>query len=107
MSLQDPFAMHKQNVWLERARSSALPAWQRVACLAFGTHGVNGHANLAPGEIADLLGTDTRTGEIRPVPRQTVHRAIRTAVARGWLAQGSTTRCLVIPSHAIGGGNVR
>ncbi|WP_162259384.1 hypothetical protein [Phycicoccus sp. Soil803] len=108
MSLRQPYAMHRQQVWKERAGSPVLPAWVRVAALAYGGHGLNGHADFSPGEIASVLGMDRKTGEVAtPMARQNVHRAIRTAIDYGWLAEGSSATCLVVPSHAIWGGDLR
>src|SRR5690349_9511374 len=98
MSLRNPFAIHYQNVWEERGRSGALPAWQRVAALAYARHGANLHAPFSPGELAHLLGnaSDVAYGG-KTMARQNVFRAIRTAVDRGWLAEGSNARCLIVP----------
>lgn len=103
MSIQNPFAMHRQAVWKERAANRAanptMPLWIRVASLAFGCHRANGHAAFKLGEIAELLG---KPGE--PLSAQSVSNAIKLAKNSGWIAQESTSRCLVVPPHAVSGG---
>lgn len=102
---QFPWARHFQHVWQERAGDPALPDWLRVACLAYGSHRANGHATLGQGHVALVLArVDVDTGVIAPLSRQNVHRAIRASVANGWLSQGSTSRCLIVPAHAVSGG---
>lgn len=97
------FGMHYQAVWRERAASRAanpaMPLWIRVASLAFGCHRRNGHAPFGTGDIAEILGTP---GD--PLSKQSVTNAIRLAKNAGWIAQESTARCLVVPSHAVRGG---
>lgn len=100
-----PWARHFQHVWEERAGSRSLPDWLRVACLAYGSHRANGHANFRRGEVALVLARlDEATGVVTPLARQGVHRAIKVAVGNGWLAVGSTARCLIVPAHAVTGG---
>lgn len=101
----NPWTRHYQSVWLERTADGQLPAWLRVAFLAFGSHRANGHARFKPGDIGLVLGTvDQTTGEIRPADKHNVQRAIKAAVSRGYLAQGSSSLCLIVPAHAIEGG---
>jgi len=100
-----PWARHFQHVWEERSASRSLPDWLRVACLAYGKHRANGHANFRPGEVALVLARlDETTGVVTALARQGVHRAIKVAVGNGWLGAGSTARCLIVPAHAITGG---
>lgn len=94
MSVDNPFALHQQPVWLERSEDPRLDLWLRVAALAFGRHRRNGHANFGAGEMADLLGAAPAA----------VSRAIREAKARGWIDGESHARCLVVPPHAVRGG---
>lgn len=97
--------MHYQSVWHERTANRNLPAWLRVAFLAFGAHKANGHAQFKRGEIAEMLGhVDEESGEFRPAHKSNVQRAIRAAVEAGYLAPGSSSMCLVVPAHAIEGG---
>lgn len=99
------WARHYQSVWQERAANPDLPAWLRVVSLAYGSHKANGHAQFGAGDLAVALGSvDMETGELVEMPRQNVHRTIQTAVRYGWLAEGSTARCLIVPAHAISGG---
>jgi hypothetical protein len=99
----NPWTRHYQGPWEERAGNPRLPDWLRVASLAYGKHGANGHALFGPGEVALVLGeVDFKTGEIRT--NQNVSRAIKTAVVHGWLAKGSKARCLIVPAHSIEGG---
>jgi len=105
VSRQNPFAMHYQLVWQGRSGDRRLPLWLRVVALAYGMHRANGHASFAPGQIAFALTTvDPDTGEAWKPTRQAVHRATRDAIEYGWLASRSSTRCLVVPEHAISGG---
>lgn len=105
MSHINAWSRHYQSVWLERAGDAELPDWLRVAALAYGSHRANGHALFKRGHVALILAAvDTRTGALTPRSRQSVHRAIRTAIRHGWLVEGSTARCLVVPGHAISGG---
>lgn len=103
MSVQNPFGIHRQAVWRERAAVRAanpsLDNWIRVAALAFGCHRRNGHAAFKTGEIAEILGTP---GE--PLSPSAVSNAIKLAKNAGWIAEESTARCLVVPPHAVGGG---
>lgn len=89
------WSQHYQSIWRERADDATLPLWLRVASLAYGTHRGNGHANFGPGEIAAILGK----------PADRVSRALAQAKRKGWLSRESSARCLVVPPHAITGGN--
>src|ERR687889_983678 len=105
MSRHNPWAKHYQSTWHERSGDPRLPAWLRVAALAYGAHAANGHAMFKPGQVGLVLGAvDHETGEVKPLHKGSVQRAIRTAVEYGWLAPGSGARCLVVPGHAIAGG---
>lgn len=105
MTTKPGFSMHFQHVWEERAADRRYPLWLRVAFLAYGKHRRNGHANFRQGQLARTLGhPDIETGEIVSVDGSVLRRAIRAAVAGGWLAEGSGSRCLVVPAHAISGG---
>lgn len=97
------YSMHFQDVWRERTANSNLPNWLRVAFLAYGSHQANGHATFDRGDIAAMLGggVDEVTGEIRLAPRQRVSEAIRAAIREAYLAEGSNSRCLIVPGHAI------
>jgi hypothetical protein len=90
-----------QAPYLERAGDPELPDWVRVEFAMMGhAGGPDGHAPFAPGELAEVLRIVNReTGELAPMSRQNVNRAIRTAKARGAIDSWSTSRCLVVP-HA-------
>ncbi|EWT04651.1 hypothetical protein N864_10855 [Intrasporangium chromatireducens Q5-1] len=104
MSL-NPWAKHFQLVWENRAGDPRLPLWLRVVSLAYGKHRANGHAPFDPGQVALVLSTvDPDTGELITPKRQNVHRAIKAAVDYGFILDGSSSRCLVVPSHAVSGG---
>lgn len=100
MSVVNPWARHYQAVWRERAGNPRIPYALRVAFLALGNHKANGHALFGRGEVADALMTPPNH---RP-DRRSVHRAIRQAIDWGYLAEGSTARCLIVPAHAVTGG---
>lgn len=104
MSRQNPFALHYQGVWRERSSDPALANWIRVAALAFGRHSKNGHANFGSGELATLLGKPGPNGEVKPISDSAVSNAIRYAKKKGWIAEESMARCLVVPRHAVVGG---
>jgi hypothetical protein len=105
VSRQNPWAKHFQTVWHERAGDPRLPAWLRVAALAYGSHQANGHAPFKPGEIALILASvDTETGEVKSMNKHNVQRSINKAVEYGWLVRPSGSLCLVVPGHAIQGG---
>ncbi len=104
-SSSSPWARHYQHVWEERSGSPRLPMWLRVAALAYGKHGANGHAPFAAGEVALALSSvQPNTGNITTPARQNVRRAIDVAMEYGFLAPGSSSRCLIVPHHAIEGG---
>lgn len=99
------WAAHVQDEWLEDALSSRWPGPLRVAFVAFGRHGANGHAFLKQGELAKLLplGTGDDGLPIRPT-RQTLNRWIKTAIEHGFLDDGSKVLCLIVPRHRAQGG---
>jgi hypothetical protein len=96
--------MHYQSVWLERSMDSSLPYWLRVSGLAYGRHNANGHALFGPGEIGKLLAKPGLKGEAKPLSDSGVANAIKLAKRKGWIAQESMARCLVVPRHAVTGG---
>lgn len=104
MSAQNPFALHRQGVWTERSRNTALPGWLRVAALAYGRHKRNGHAQFAEGELANLLAKPNRDGMIKAPSAQNVSNMIAAAKLHGFIAAESNARCLVVPRHAVEGG---
>lgn len=102
---RNPWAKHYQLEWQNRAGDPRLPLWLRAASLAYGKHRANGHAPFDAGQVALVLSTvDEDTGEIVPAARQDVYRAVRAAVKYGFLLEGSTSRCLRVPTHAVDGG---
>ena len=75
-----------------------LPLWLRMASLANG-HQEDGQAHFQPGYIADLMATwDYKTGDSTRLSRLAVTRAIASAVEYNFLAEGSSSTCLVLPS---------
>lgn len=78
MSLENPFAMHKQAFWE--------------------AHAGNRHLALATTIV------DKETGEIRVPRADEVSRAIKVAIENGFLSTQSNVRCLVVPEWAISGG---
>lgn len=104
MSRQNPFALHYQGVWVERSTNPLLPAWLRVAFLAYGKHTKNGHANFSSGELAKLLSKPGPNGEPKPISDSAVSNAIKRAKEQGYIAEDSMARCLVVPRHAVVGG---
>ena len=104
LSIPNPWARHYQSVWEERSSNIALPLWIRVAALAFGSHKANGHANFKRGELAKLLGKPGKDGVWQQPSASTLLHAITHARQAGWLDNASTPRCLVVPAHAVSGG---
>jgi hypothetical protein len=102
VSLDNPFAMHRQSFWEEQAATLPL-AWQRLGAIAFATHKRNGHANFKPGDLAMMLGRPGPDGWESLSPTH-LSNLIATAKKAGWLAPESNSRCLVVPCHAIQGG---
>lgn len=101
MSAYEPWTRHKQSGWLNLTADYKLPGWLRLACYAYGNHRANRHALFQPGVLAYALGRPGPNG-VEPVPRQRVHEAIRVAVRHGWLAEGSCSRCLIVPKFIEG-----
>lgn len=92
------------HVWQEHAANHEMPQWFRVLALAYGCHRANGHAPFPPGALALALGRPDRlTGELIPEPNP--GRVVRTAVRYGFIAEGSTVRCLIVKAHHIEGPN--
>jgi hypothetical protein len=104
VSVDNPYSMHFQSVWGERAADPSLPAWVRVSALAFYRHRANGHANFGPRELGLLLGKPGETGSWEYVADTAVSRAIAAAKRAGWIADTSNAKCLVVPHHAVTGG---
>lgn len=101
----NPFSMHFQKVWLERAANTRLPLWARLVSLAYGNHEANGHANFKRGDLGFVLGTPPRDGEPPiMVSKYALRDALNLAIEIGWLDPRSCTECLVVPAHAITGG---
>jgi hypothetical protein len=63
----------------------------RIALLAYGRVEANGHAEFRRGELAEITGKD----------RRNVSRAIRNAIEKGWLLEGSCTECLLPPGDYV------
>jgi hypothetical protein len=97
------WARHYQHVWAERAADPAYPLWCRVAWLAFARHKSNGHAAFQRGQIAEIFGGFGADG-FTPLDPSNLQRAIRDAKKAGLLDPSSGTECLVVPAHAIEGG---
>ena len=104
ISLSPPWTAHAQIVWENRSADATLPLWLRLACLAYGRHEANGHANFKRGQLSWILGTPpTDDQPFKRVDKYTLRDAIAVAVEHRWLAGGSCAECLVVPGHAIEG----
>ena len=95
--------MHTGGLW-EQAVNHVHPAWTRLFFLAMCRTGTDGHAGFDSGELGILLGTNPSTGEVDPMDRQNVRRAIRRGIEQGVLAEQSGSRCLVLPAHLVSKG---
>jgi hypothetical protein len=106
MSRENPWTQHRQSFWAAHAGNPRLPLWQRVYCLAYGTHRRNGHAPFkSRSEIAVATQiVDKATGELHVPSPERVSEAIAQAIENGFLAEESNARCLVVPPWAIEGG---
>lgn len=100
MITEQPWIGQYQLEWQYRSADPRLPKWFRIVALAFGNHAANGHAPQPEGAIADMLGAfDPETGVI--MPDKNVARSIKAAVTLGFLAEGSSARCLIVPGHTV------
>lgn len=95
------WSRHSREEWHRRAGDDRLPKWLRVSALAYGSHGNNGHATFKRGDVATALGEPGK-----PLDRRRLHEHIGMAIEFGWLAEGSTSMCLVVPFHAIDKGPI-
>lgn len=97
---EHPWVGQYQGEWQLRSANPNLPQWLRVVSLAYGSHRANGHAPFPTRAVADALGTvDPNTGEL--FPDVNVSKWIKAAVDNGFIARGSTARCLVVPGHTF------
>lgn len=90
----DKGSMYRQSVFADRALDATYPNWLRIAFLALGRRNRGGHAPFDPGELQRKLGLD----------REQITKAIRRAVAKGWLdkqSQSTDHRCLIIPLNHV------
>ncbi|MFI1013932.1 hypothetical protein [Streptomyces sp. NPDC020965] len=82
----------------EFRRMATVPDWPlplRAFFAALGRANQIGHAELGPGELANIL----RRKDGSEQTKQGVSRAVREAKVRRLLHASSTARCLVLPSH--------
>jgi hypothetical protein len=93
------WAKHYRHVWENRAANPHLPLWARLVALAYGTHEANMHTNFRRGDLSLILG---EPGKGRR-DRSTLRKALAAAVQYGWLAEGSSSECLVVPAGAVVG----
>lgn len=92
MSVEAPWVKVSQQGWEDRALDLAQPLWLKVSCMAYARVGANGHAGFKPGELARMLGGKHR---------QEIDRAVRTAIAYGWLDETSCSECLIPPGDFV------
>lgn len=95
------WSRHAQDEWERRAGDRRLPYWLRIASLAYAKHGNNGHAAFKRGDVAVVLGTPGM-----PLDRRQLHEYVQRAIELGWLAEGSTSMCLVVPPHIVDKGRI-
>ena len=88
------YSMHDVAFWESRSLAPNLPLPLRVAALAYARPTPNGHVRMFPGDVQAAL-VDVATGEL-PSER-TVRRVVAQAVDYGLLAEGSSTKCLILP----------
>lgn len=73
------------------AHNPRLPPLMRLHALALGGVDNDGHCQLAPGQIEEVLG----------MHHANINRLIRKAMDEGVLAPGSNRRCLILPHEVI------
>jgi len=93
------WSRHSLAFWESIAAEPSHAYYVRVAALAYGTHGANGHAPQAHGALSLALAKDG-------IRYRHASRAIDSAVRLGLLDPSSTTRCLVVPPDGIVQGEV-
>lgn len=93
-------AAHAQDHWLHLAGNPNFPDYLRVTFVAYGRHAANGHARLEREELRFFL--VRRDGTLPD--RRAVTRAIARAVDLELINDTSNALCLVVPSHAVQGG---
>jgi len=88
--------------WLAaQVENPANTDWQRVAFAAWLRVGFDGLATFARGELATAAAyLNTDTGELVKVSN--APRAVKQAVANGWLGEGSSTTRAVVRGDAYG-----
>jgi hypothetical protein len=82
--------------WIARQCSNdKLPDWQRIAFAAYSRVGFDGVAAFGRGELAEAASrVRSETGEV--VPPSNPRKAVREAIAAGWIEPGSTTRRVIV-----------
>jgi hypothetical protein len=88
------WSRHSLAFWESIAAEPCHAYYVRVAALAYGRHGPNGHAPQAWGALSLALSKDG-------VRYRHAGRAIEDAIKVGMLDPSSTTRCLVVPPNGI------
>lgn len=105
MSSYRAWARHFQSGWENHAADPELPLWIRIVSIAYGRHAANGHAMFQRGDLSRILGTAASGDQpFKPRHRDSIRDAIRVAIKHKFLADGSCSECLVVPSHDIAGG---
>ena len=78
-------------LWMKRlSKDPKLHAWQRIAMYGWGSMRKDGHCPLADGEIGRIVDNPR-------IRNDKAKEQIDIAVCRGWLADGSNRRCLIMP----------
>ena len=89
------YAQPAMTVWAKSPDVS--PMAVRVLFAAMGRHDQTGHAAFRVRELADVLSAvDKRTGQLVTARPDSVSKAVRSAKELGYIAEGSTARCLVL-----------
>lgn len=99
-------AQQRQHVLL--AKNHDLPHIMRLHMAMIARSDPDGHAQFAPGELAEWLSVvDRKTGELKPMDAANLKKVIRQAKNHGLIHSESTARCLRRLEHLYSGGDPR
>lgn len=92
MPVEPPWVKVSQSACEQIAFSLEQPLWLKMSLLAWARVPANGHARFQRGELVELM-----DGKCR----QDIVRAIRVAIDKGFLHEGSCTECLMPPGDFV------
>lgn len=90
------------------ARNPALSSHVRILSAARSRLEFNGHAHFARQELRTILSSvDRQTGELTPLSKSALTRAVQHLTDGGLLADGSWSQCLRLPLFGVQNGTGR